>query len=311
MSPGGWSPEAVPREPLVDVEVVAEGLAFPEGPVALSDGSVLLTEIDRGTLTRVTPAGKTEVVAECGGGPNGAAIGPDGAVYVCNNGGRFASGHWAGGWIERVDLATGAREVIYRECDGRRLSGPNDLVFDATGGFWFTDTGKFKGRERDVGSVYYARPDGTGIVEAVHPVESPNGIGLSPDLSTLYFAETVTARLRRRAIEAPGRLADLAGPDPSPLVVGLPGYQGFDSLAVDSEGNVCVATLVTGCVTVVAPGGAPVVQRHPPARIEDPMVTNICFGGPDLRSAYITLGRTGRLIRSRWPVPGLPLAYNA
>jgi gluconolactonase len=296
---------------LPDVEVVADGLAFPEGPVALSDGSVLVTEIDRGTLTRVTPTGRTDVVAQCGGGPNGAAIGPDGAVYICNNGGRFASGNWNGGWVERVDLGTGSVEVIYRECDGRRLSGPNDLVFDATGNFYFTDTGKFRGRQRDIGSLYYAHSDGSFIVEVVHPAESPNGIGLAPDLETLYYAETVTARLRRRRVESPGRLAEVPVNDPSTLVVGLPGDQAFDSLAVDSEGNVCVATLVTGCITMVAPDGPGASQYTLPEGLEDDMVTNLCFGGHDLQTAYVTLARSGRLVRCRWPVPGLALTYSA
>ena len=180
------------------------------------------------------------MVADCGGGPNGAAVGPDGGIYVCNNGGRFASGHWTGGWVERVDLQSGAVEVLYRECDGRRLSGPNDIVFDTTGNFYFTDTGKFRGRQRDAGSLYYAHSDGSRIEEIVHPAETPNGIGLSPDFATLYYAETITARLRRRRIESPGRLANSAPTDPATLVVGLPGQQSFDSLAVDSEGNVMV-----------------------------------------------------------------------
>jgi gluconolactonase len=308
---GGWQPEAIPGAALSHVEVVAEGLAFPEGPVALSDGSVLVTEIDRGTLTRVTPSGRTEVVAHCGGGPNGAAIGPDGAAYLCNNGGRFASGNWNGGWIERVDLHTGEVDVLYRECDGRRLSGPNDLVFDPTGNFYFTDTGKFRGRQRDVGSLYYAHSDGRVIQEVVHPAESPNGVGLAPDLGTLYYAETVTARLRRRRVVGPGRLAEVAPNDPSTLVVGLPGYQAFDSLALDRQGNVCVATLVTGCITMVTPDGRGVTQYTLPQGLEDEMVTNLCFGGEDLLTAYVTLGGTGRLVRCRWPVPGLALTFSA
>ncbi|MCB1268108.1 MAG: hypothetical protein KDB19_08285, partial [Microthrixaceae bacterium] len=64
---------------------LATGLRFPEGPVALDDGSVLLVEIERGTLSRVSPDGTVDVVADCGGGPNGAAIGPDGAVWITNN----------------------------------------------------------------------------------------------------------------------------------------------------------------------------------------------------------------------------------
>jgi gluconolactonase len=307
----GWKPTRLPSVVLPDAEVVAAGLAFPEGPVALSDNSVLLTEIDRGTVTRISPSGQSSVVAECGGGPNGAAIGPDGALYVCNNGGRFASGNWKGGWVERVDLASGAVEVIYRECDGRRLSGPNDLVFDTSGAFYMTDTGKFQGRLRDIGSLYYAQSDGSSIVEVVHPAESPNGVGLSPDQSTVYYAETVTARLRRRPIEAPGRLSDVPAADPSTLVVGLPGHQAFDSLAVDSEGNICIGTLVTGCITVVAPDGQGVMQYRLPDGMEDVMVTNVCFGGPDLRTIYVTLAESGRLVRGRWPVPGLALAFSA
>ena len=69
------------------IRELATGLQFPEGPIAMDDGSVLLVEIARGTLTRVRADGLVQVVADLGGGPNGAAIGPDGAVYVCNNGG--------------------------------------------------------------------------------------------------------------------------------------------------------------------------------------------------------------------------------
>src|SRR5579864_3993741 len=84
------------RQRMPQMKEITSGLRFPEGPVAMNDGSVLVVEIARGTLTRVRPNGAKEVVAETGGGPNGAAIGPDGKVYICNNGGLiFAeiSGH--------------------------------------------------------------------------------------------------------------------------------------------------------------------------------------------------------------------------
>src|SRR4051812_49747730 len=74
-------------------EKVTGDLQFPEGPIAMADGSVVLTEIKRKTLTRVHPDGSTEQVADTGGGPKGAAIGPDGAIYVTNNGGFFI---WTG-----------------------------------------------------------------------------------------------------------------------------------------------------------------------------------------------------------------------
>jgi gluconolactonase len=296
---------------LEDVVVLAEGLQFPEGPVSMRDGSILLVEVDRGTVTRVGADGDVEIIAECDGAPNGAAIGPDGAVYLCNNGGRFASGTWDGGWVDRLDLASGRVERLYTHHEGRRLSGPNDLVFDEAGGFWFTDIGKVRGRERDIGSLYYATIDGGQLVEAAHPVESPNGIGLSPDGRTLYYAETSTGRLRRRSVTGPGQLAPAEGHDPETLVCGLPGDQRFDSLAVDAAGNVCVGTLITGCVTVASADGHTIDQWFPPPGLEDHLPTNICFGGPDLRTAYITLAGTGRLVACPWPVPGLALAFVA
>ena len=176
-----------------DIRTVATGLRFPEGPVAMRDGSVVLVEIERQTVTRVTPDGSMVVVAHTGGGPNGLAVGPDGAFYVCNNGGFLwrtemnmlrpagPPSDYAGGRIERVDPKTGAVTVLYDRCGAHKLLGPNDLVFDGQGGFYFTDLGKARARDRDWGGVYYALADGSKIVEVAHPILTPNGIGLSPD----------------------------------------------------------------------------------------------------------------------------------
>jgi len=300
---------------------VARGLQFPEGPVALRDGSVLLVEIRRGTLSRVWPDGRVDVVAELGGGPNGAAIGPDGAAYVCNNGGfewmdrdgiatpGNQSADYRGGSIQRVILDgpdAGTFTDLYTEVEGRRLRGPNDIVFDAHGGFWFTDLGKRRPRDFDTGAVYYASADGSSITEVLHPMMQPNGIGLSPDGSRLYVAETLPGRVWYWDMAGPGQLrpADRPiGPHGGSLLHGFAGFQLLDSLAVDSEGNVCVATLVNGGITVVAPDGSSI--EH--VTTGDPLTTNICFGGRNLRTAYITLSGTGRLVAMDWPRPGLRL----
>ena len=297
---------------------LASGLGFPEGPVWMPDGSVLVVEMKYGRITRVHPDGRKETAAEPGGSPNGLAIGPDGALYVCNSGGwdyhEFGDftvpktelpAHHSGGRIERVDLKTGDVKVLYAECAGNPLIGPNDLVFDAQGGIWFTDHGRHAGRVQHPGGVYYALRDGSLIREVVFPSESPNGIGLSPDGTRLYVAETHTGRVKSYNVTGPGELEGTAMGATGELLCGLPGMQLFDSLAVDGDGNVVVATLVTGALTVISPAGEVLDQ----VMLGDPMVTNVCFGGEDLRTAYATLSATGRLVSFEWPRPGLKLNH--
>ena len=296
---------------MTQITEITNQLKFPEGPIAMPDGSVILVEIQRGTLTRVLANGSVEVIAELGGGPNGAAIGPDGRCYVCNNGGfewheskgRLFPGDqpadYSGGRIEAVDLNTGDVEVLYTECNGHPLRGPNDIVFDQNGGFWFTDHGKHRPRERDRTGVYYATADGKHIVEAIFPLEGPNGIGLSLEEDELYVAETPTGRLWAFDITKPGEVGARR------MLKQIPDYHMFDSLAVDGAGNICVATLLTGGITVHSKDG----ENAELLPLDDILTTNICFGGDDLKTAYITLSSTGRLISMPWEHGGLPLNY--
>jgi gluconolactonase len=298
-------------------EVIATGLRFPEGPIAMPDGSVIVVEIAAGTLTRVSANGGKQVIAELGGGPNGAALGPDGHVYVCNNGGfswRTDDGFtrptgpaadYKGGCIQRVDIATGRVEVLYTECDGVPLHGPNDIVFDGFGGFWFTDFGKTFEDRILRGAVYYARTDGRAIRRAAHPLLTPNGVGLSPDGRTLYVTETETSRLWSYPVKEPGVLGHEPWPSPNQgkLVYGLPGFQRFDSLAVEEGGNIAVATLVRGGISVFSPQGEWLEFHEAP----EGYCTNIAFGGADRRTAFITLSGYGQLFAARWPRAGLEL----
>ena len=300
---------------------IAAGLRFPEGPIAMPDGSVILVEMFGPRLTRVPPDGSVETIADIAGGPNGAAIGPDGAVYLCNNGGvfrpaefgdlllpsRFDAAAYLGGRIQRVDLTDGSVIDLYTECDGRPLRAPNDLVMDGHGGFYFTDHGirDHAARTSDLTGIYYATADGSSIREVIFPTEAPNGIGLSPDGSTLYWAETTSGRVFQRAVIAPGRVAEPIPLDPTALLCGLPGMQYLDSLAVDGDGWVCVATIFNGGITAISPDGH-TVEHHATG---DLVTTNICFGGDDLGTAYITCSSTGRLLATRWPRPGLRLAH--
>jgi gluconolactonase len=303
----------------MDYQLVAEGLEFPEGPIAMADGSIILTEIKGQRLTRVTPDGRKEIVVETGGGPNGAAIGPDGAIWITNNGGSFewldhqgltipgpTPASHTGGMIQRYDLATGELTTVYDACEGRRLIGPNDLVFDRQGGFWFTDHGCSTPEGRKFGGLCYARTDGSMISRQRDHLISPNGVGLSPDEGVVYAADTQLGRLWAFDIAQPGVLAPPAGFAPGRVVHNLEGYQLLDSLAVEASGKVCVATIINGGITAFDPAGT--IEHYP---FPDLVCTNICFGGADMMDAWITASSTGKLYKARWPRPGLKLNFNA
>lgn len=304
---------------------IADGLLFPEGPVVMDDGSIIVVEIAGPRLTRVRLDGTTEVIAQWddpgSAGPNGAALGPDGAIYVCNNGGfmwtetrgmRFPidretganqAPNYVSGSIDRVDLETGAITTLYTDCDGDRLCGPNDLVFDRDGGLWFTDLGKQRRREVDKGAVYHALPDGSSITRVIDNIDHPNGCGLSPDGSTLYVAQTTTGRLWAYEITGPGQLADPKGTCIANTLGSL------DSLAVEADGTVVVAALRDGLLVVRPPQGND-GWTHEFVAVDGPLITNVAFtenADGSGTTAYLTESAVGSLIALDWPRSGLAL----
>jgi gluconolactonase len=311
-----------------EIEIIADDLQFPEGPVVCDDGSILVVEIRRRQITRIRKDGRKQAVASVEGGPNGAAFGPDGALWVCNNGG-FAWARRPGtdniipagtppdyqhGWIERIDTATGKAERVYEGCDGVPLSAPNDIVFDSSGGFWFTDQSRDMGRYALHGGLYYARADGGSIRRMVYAL-GLNGVGLSPDGATVYAAETqrrvilAFPAVRESDATAQGAIPAVLGHGPSTgrLVASFPGRQLLDSLAIEGDGTIAQATVgeAPGIARVDPPSGRVTLAPMP-----DRLPTNIAFGGQDLRDAYVTLSESGRLARIRWPAPGLRLAFG-
>lgn len=301
-----------------DIEIIARGLGFPEGPVAMGNGSIIFTEINGGWVSRLSADGEVSRLGAAAGGPNGLAIAPDGALILCNNGGmEYLPGNFRGvgpahdyeyGSIERIDPVTGARTLLYKEVNGRLLSAPNDIVFDRHGGFYFTDLGKRYHHHRGNGGLYYALPDGSSIREVVYPILSANGVGLSPDEKTVYVADTESARLIAFDIEAPGVVTKQPFPAlyNGRLVGGIPGNARVDSLAVTADGNIAVATLITGQITVFAPDDRILYQ----VAVPDTHPTNLCFHGPDMRTATITLARSGELARMQFPEAGLKLNFQ-
>ena len=306
---------------MTEPTILAEGLRFPEGPIACADGSVLLVEIEAGCISRIGADGSRSVISR-GGAPNGIAMGPGGNIFCCNNGGfswfeapgmlrpSGQAADYSGGRIEVVDPATGVVTMLYDHVGEHPLKGPNDIVMDGQGGFWFSDLGKVRARDRDHGGIYWAACDGSRIVEAAYPVfGGANGIGLSPDGRVVYAAETETGRLWAWDVAGPGGALHKQ-PWPSSnggrMLCQFPGYRRLDSLAVTAAGNICVATLIAGEITTVSPGGEILHVAKMPER----WPTNICFGGPDMRTAYITLSSSGRLAVMPWHEPGLKLHHG-
>lgn len=301
----------------MNAEIICDGLGFPEGPIAMRDGSVILVEIEHGTVSRISAKGERSVIRVVGGGPNGAAIGPDGALYICNNGGmafaqlhginvpRGPSSDHAGGYIQRLDLASGELSILNRSAGGHPLIAPNDLVFDHHGGFWFTDHGTRSDDGMRFGALCYAPAGGGDAVRARGGLMSPNGVGLSPNGRTVYVADTWTGRLLAFEIVAPGVVAEPPPFHPGRVIATLPGFQLLDSLAVEASGRVCVATLVSGGITIFDEDGSIEFIDLP-----DQIVTNLCFGGADMRDVWVTCSGSGSLMRLRWPRPGLAPAFQ-
>ena len=198
----------------------------------------------------------------------------------------------------------GRLETVCESCDGRRLIGPNDLVFDSEGGLWFTDHGCTTADGRRFGALCYAADGSASAASATgcsRPTASASRRTAAPSTSPTPGSSASGPSTSRRRACSPRR-----GLAPGRVVANLPDYQLLDSLAVEADGRVCVATIVNGGITAIEPDGT--IEHFP---FPDPICTNICFGGDDLRDAWITASGTGRLYKARWPRPGLKLAFNA
>ena len=281
--------------------------------------------MERGTIPRVANGG-VSIVATPGGGPNGLALtGPNTAV-IANNGGflwttvngvSIPIDHathtneppgFTGGWIEELDLVAGATRRLYDEFEGRPLRGPNDVVVDEVGGIWFTDHGKGRLESVDRGGAVLRRSGWCRVEAGGVPPTGPQRCGAFTG--------------RRDRLRRPNPYRSLMGVGPDRARCGRTGWPAgslavrhggrcvaatpysLDSLAVEADGRVAIGAIGDGIVSVTPDGQE--VEVHP---IPGDVTTNITFGEDDMRTAIITLSRSGRLVRCRWPRPGLRLAY--
>jgi gluconolactonase len=276
------------------------------------DGTVYVTEMAGRCVSRIV-AGRREVVAELGGSPNGAAFDVDGTLYVANGGGRWTAnptthgrpGHGGGvSSVQRLD-PDGSWATILTSIDGVPLNSPNDIVGDESRGFYFTDPshpsiaadGSQDIENMKPGSVCYLAADGTAV--RLHTgLRFPNGIQISDDAKELFVSESGTGTVHRFPILSAGRV----GP-PEPYVE-LGEAARPDGMCFDVEGRLLVAGHETGHIFVIAPGGGTVERT---VEIEDPDLTNLCFGGPQGKTLHVTCASLGVVVAIDWPVAGMRL----
>lgn len=275
--------------------VLAEGLGFPEGPVWLGPERVAFTEI-RGQCVSLYDHGRFTRVAKTGGGANGATLGPDGALYVANNGGlslghdgRWSASELIAGRIQRVTL-DGKVEDVAVDLPGAPPNRPNDLCFGRDGLLYYTDPHNWEDLA-NLGLGRLARTTLDGRVELVAEIPAfPNGLAFGPD-DRLYVAQSLTQKIL--VIDpVPGATPVIHGTLPS----GFP-----DGFCFDATGRLYVAGSLGDVLVVFEPDGS-VGQVIEMGEGSEP--TNCCLGDGML---YVTLAGSGRLEALEMDVEPLPL----
>jgi gluconolactonase len=273
-------------------------MAFLEGPTSDKDGNVYFVEMVTPRIMKVDKNGVTTMFRDKSNNANGLVIDAQGRLVACEGAASNRNGVQtpSNGRITRTDLATGKIEVLATAYQGKPLVGPNDLTLDNRGRIYFTDLGG--------SAVYRIDPNGT-LTQLLSSkeVQRPNGIQVSPDDTRLYVADSFPPPMNYRRIHA----FDLK-PDGS-IGNGRTHYdfgavRGADGMSIDAQGNLYAsagsgATKNTG-IHVISPDGKLVKIMPIP---EDP-ISNNAFGGPDMKTLYVTAGKT--LYKLQNDIAGLP-----
>jgi gluconolactonase len=285
---------------------IATAVAFTEGPVADRDGNVYFTELVFQRILKLTPQGVLSVFREQSNNANGLLIDPEGRLIACEGAASQRMGvmQTFKPRITRTDLRTGKIEVLADSYQGKPFVGPNDVTIDSKGRLYFTDLAG--------GAVY--RLDAPGKLARIlgtPDIQRPNGIQISPDDSTLYLIEANQTQGGARMIRAYDLRPDGAVANMRVHYNFYPG-RSADGMSIDSEGNLYASagmgqlrgtseTLDTKTgIYVISPRGA--LLKFIP--IAEDYITNNAFGGPDMKTLYVTAGKT--LYQVRTDIAGLP-----
>ncbi len=277
---------------------VAATVAFTEGPTVAEDGTVYFTDLYSNRIMRLPPNGAVEVFRQLSHRANGLLFDSQWRLLACEGG----DGDSVLPRVTRTNMQTGAIEVIADSYNGKQLHQPNDLTFDARGRIYFTDRPGANPRPEQTGVHGVYRIDLDGSIERIltePDVIRPNGIVISPDDTTLYIIETQQSAGGPRLIRAFDLDSNGRASNSRVFHDFYPGRSG-DGMTIDSEGNLYVAaglnklrgtseTLATVAgIHVLSPAGE--LLEHIP--IPEDTITNAAFGGADLRTLYVTAGKT-------------------
>jgi gluconolactonase len=294
-------PLAWPQEP-----EVAATVAFTEGPTVDRDGNVYFTETIWQRIFKLSRDGVLSVYRENSNVANGLVVDAQNRLIACEGASFRQPGLAIRGTprVTRTDLAAGKIEVLAEQYEGQPFEGPNDVTLDGRGRIYFTDL--------PGGAVY--RIDGPGRVARIlnrPEIERPNGIQISPDDRVLYLVEANPAEGGARMIRAFDLSADGTVRNKRVHFNFYPG-RSADGMSIDREGNLYAAaglhrrrgtheTLDTRCgIYVISPQGK--LLKFIP--IPEDTITNCAFGGPGMKTLYVTAGKT--LYKLRTEIPGLP-----
>jgi sugar lactone lactonase YvrE len=259
-------------------ELVSEGYKLTEGPAVDSFGNIFFTDIPNNRIHKIAVDGKVSVFREDSGGANGTMFGPDGRLYVCQNGRRQIVAY----------AADGTESVIAEGVNS------NDLAINRKGEIYFT--------EPPTKRVWFI--DANRNKRVVHEgIESPNGVLLSADQSLLYVTDYRGKWVWSFQVQPDGSLANgqpfyrMETPDDSSI-------SNADGMTVDADGYLYVATRAG--LQVCDQAGRVVAILDKP---QDAPLTNVVFAGPDLQTLYVTAGDKvyKRHVRRRGVLPWKPV----
>ena len=276
-------------------------VCFLEGPAVDADGNVFFSDIAGNRILKMDAKGLVSVFRADSGRTNGNCFDAQGRLISCEGGEQGSGGRRR---MVRTDIKTGEVTVLTDKYDGKRYNSPNDVCADSKGRIWFTDPRYGADRsdlELDVDGAYRIDADGkvTRVLTQVE-VERPNGIAVTPDAQTLYVIDShPTVGGNRKiwafAIQADGSLKERR------LIYDFGKGRGGDGIRLDVKGNLWVAAGINqprgnagesldvpAGVYVISPEGK-LLGRIP---VPEDLITNLAFGGPDLKTLYVTAGKT-------------------